>query len=99
MRWLWLLIAVLGFAVPFTSHSPGLIAIGLFAGLTSLLAFALSMAAARIAETAQPVANLFADAEVSAMRARANQKKKAALAQSAPVAQRSAEDRAQPTRS
>ncbi len=98
MRWLLLLIAVVGFAVAFTSRSPGLLALGLFVGLAGLFGFTLAMAAARIAETAQPAANLIADAEVSAMRARAHLKKKAALAQPETARRLSAEDQGNPTR-
>jgi predicted lipid-binding transport protein (Tim44 family) len=98
MRWLLLLIAVVGFAVAFTSGSPGLLALGLLIGLAALFGFTLAMAAARIAETAQPAANLIADAEVSAMRARANQKKKAALTQPQTAHRLSAEDQGNPTR-
>jgi hypothetical protein len=75
MRWLWLLIAVCGFGLAFATRSPGLLALGVFAGFVGLLGFAFAMAAARIAATAQPAANLIADAEVSALRARANQKR------------------------
>ncbi|MGH8121574.1 MAG: hypothetical protein ACREPT_02250 [Rudaea sp.] len=92
MRWLLLLIAVVGFVFAFTSKTPGLLALGLFAGLAGLLGFAFAMAAARIAETAQPMANLIADAEVSALRARANQKQTAALSHPEASRQLSAND-------
>ncbi len=81
MRWLWLLIAILGFAVAFSSKTAGVLALGLFVGLVGLFAFAFAMAAARIADTAQPASSLIADAEVSMLRARVNQKKNAALSQ------------------
>lgn len=98
MRWLLLLTAVVGFTVAFTTRSPGLLALGLLIGLAGLFGFTLAMAAARIAQTAQPAANLIANAEVSAMRARANQKKKATLTQPETSHPLSTEDQGNPSR-
>lgn len=98
MRWLLLLTGVVGFAVAFLTRSPGLLALGLLIGLAGLFGFTMAMAAARIAETAQPAANLIADAEVSATRARANLKKKVALTQPETSRRLSAEDQGNPTR-
>jgi len=81
MRWLWLLIAIFGFGVAFSSKTAGVLTLGLFVGLVGLFAFAFAMAAARIAENAQPASSLIADAEVSRLRASANQKKNARLSQ------------------
>lgn len=73
MRWISLLVAIAGFALAFTTKSPGMLGLGLVAGFGGLLSFALAMAAARIAETAQPDTALIVDAEINAIRARARQ--------------------------
>jgi len=69
MRWILLVVAIVAFAVAFTTGSPGLMGIGLVLGCGGLLGFALSLAAARIASTAQPEAALIIDPEISALRA------------------------------
>ena len=85
MRWILLVVAIVAFAVAFTTGSPGLMGIGLVLGCGGLLGFALSLAAARIAFTAQPEAALIIDPEISALRAKANLAKAGAAASPQPI--------------
>jgi hypothetical protein len=75
MRWIMLLAAIAGFAVAFTTKSPGILGLGLLFGIGGLLGFALAWASARIASTAQPANVLIIDPEVSALRAKARLQK------------------------
>jgi hypothetical protein len=75
MRWIMLLAAIAGFAVVFTTKSPGMLGLGLLFGLGGLFGFALAWAAARIASTAQPTNVLIIDPEVNALRAKARLQK------------------------
>ena len=85
MRWILLVVAIVAFAVAFTTSSPSLMGIGLIFGCGGLLGFGLSLAAARIASTAQPEAALIIDPEISALRAKANLAKSAANASRQPT--------------
>lgn len=85
MRLIMLVVAVAGFAVAFTTTSPGLMGLGLILGCGSVLGFGLALAASRIAQTAQPEATLIVDAEISALRAKAKQAKSAAIATTQPA--------------
>jgi len=85
MRWILLVIAIVAFAVAFTTGSPSLMGIGLVLGCSGLLGFALSLAAARIASTAQPEAALIIDPEISALRAKANLAKAGSAAPRQPI--------------
>jgi hypothetical protein len=68
MRWLLLLVTLAGFALAFTTKSPGLLGVGLLAGFGGLISFAFALAAARIAETSQPDSAMIVDPEVNALR-------------------------------
>ncbi|MEP6940580.1 MAG: hypothetical protein ABI846_12525 [Rudaea sp.] len=70
MRWIMLLLAVAGFALAFTTKSPGLLGFGLLVGVACSLGFCLALAAARISANAQPESMLIVDPEVSSLRAR-----------------------------
>lgn len=70
MRSIMFLLAVGGFALAFTTRSPGLLGFGLLIGIGCSLGFALALAAARISANAQPEAMLIVDPEVSSLRAR-----------------------------
>jgi len=72
MRWILLVVAIVAFAVAFTTGSPSLMGIGLILGCGGLLGFGLALAAARIASTAQPETALIIDPQISALRAKAN---------------------------
>ena len=80
MRWILLVVCIVAFAVAFTTSSPSLMGIGLILGCVGLLGFGFSLAAARIASTAQPEAALIIDPEISALRAKANLAKSGAAA-------------------
>jgi hypothetical protein len=68
MRWIYLLVAILGFALAYTAKSSGLLALGLIAGLGGLTAALVAIAAARIAERTRPDAALLSDADINALR-------------------------------
>lgn len=86
MRWVSLAVAIVGFGVAFTTASPSLMGIGFVLGCFALLAFGLGLAAAKIAQNAQPETALFVDPEISAMRAKAKLAKSNATAPRAAVA-------------
>lgn len=69
MRWILLVVAVLGFALTFSAKTPGLMGIGLFAGFIGLLGALFAFAAARIAATSRPDAALLSDKDISRVRA------------------------------
>ncbi len=69
MRWILLLLAVLGFGLGFSAKTPGLMGIGLLLGFGGLFAALFAFAAARIAATSQPAAVLLSDKDISALRA------------------------------
>lgn len=71
MRWFTLIVAIAGFALAFTTKSPGLLGLGLVTGFGGMIGFTFALAAARIAATAQPDAALIVDAQVSALRKQA----------------------------
>jgi cytoskeletal protein RodZ len=75
MRWICLIAAVIGFALAFTTKSPGVLGLSLLLGFGGLIGFVLAWASARIAETAQPAATLIVDPEVTALRSKARQVK------------------------
>jgi hypothetical protein len=72
MRWILLVAAIVGFAVAFTTTSPTLMGAGLILGCVTLLCLGFALAAARIAQTAQPETTLIVDPEISALRVRMN---------------------------
>lgn len=71
MRWVSLVVAIVGFGVAFTTASPSLMGIGFILGCCALLTFGLGLVAARIAQNAQPETTLYIDPEISALRAKA----------------------------
>ena len=70
MRWILFLLAIVGFAVAFTTKSPGVLGIGLAVGVFCSLGFVLALAAARISANAQPETMLIIDPEVTSLRTR-----------------------------
>ncbi|WP_330885245.1 hypothetical protein [Rudaea sp.] len=80
-----LVVTIVAFAVAFTTGSPSLMGIGLVLGCGGLLGCGLSLAAARIASTAQPEAALIIDPEISALRAKANLAKSGAAVSPQPI--------------
>ena len=77
MRWILLVAAIIGFAIAFTTTSPSLMGLGLILGCGSLVCLGFALAAARIAQTAQPEAAFQVDPEISALRAKASLAKSA----------------------
>jgi hypothetical protein len=75
MRWICLIVSIAGFALAFTTKSPGLLGLGLLLGVGALIGFTLAWAAARIAASAQPLGVLIVDPEVNALRSKARQAK------------------------
>jgi hypothetical protein len=69
MRWVWLLIAMFGFAVVFSAKTPGALGLGLVVGLVGLFGALLGFAAARIASSAQSEVALLTDKDINALRA------------------------------
>lgn len=54
LRWILLLLALVGLAVTFTTKSAGLLGLGLLLGLVGGIGFALAMAADRVAANTRP---------------------------------------------
>ncbi|MBS0556433.1 MAG: hypothetical protein JSR27_03350 [Proteobacteria bacterium] len=69
MRWIFLLLAVLGFALGFSAKAPGLMGAGLLLGFVFLIGAFFAFAAARVAETSRPDSTLLTDKDISALRA------------------------------
>ncbi|MEO8959718.1 MAG: hypothetical protein ABI304_12290 [Rudaea sp.] len=74
MRWILLVVAILGFALAFSAKSPGLMGIGLLVGFVGLFAALFSFAAARIAATTRPDSTLLTDRDISVLRASLNKR-------------------------
>jgi hypothetical protein len=69
MRWVFLLVAMFGFAVVFSAKTPGALGLGLLLGLVGLFGALLGFAAARIASSAQSEVALLTDKDINALRA------------------------------
>ena len=69
MRWVFLLVAMFGFAVVFSAKTPGALGLGLIVGLVGLFGALLGFAAARIASSAQSEVALLTDKDINALRA------------------------------
>lgn len=69
MRWVLLLLALLGFALGFSSHSPGLMGLGFVIGFVFLVAAFFAFAAARVAESSRPDSTLLTDKDIATLRA------------------------------
>lgn len=69
MRWILLLLALLGFALGFSSRSPGLMGLGLVLGFVFLVAAFFAFAAGRVAENSRPDSTLLTDRDIATLRA------------------------------
>ena len=87
MRWILLLVSMLGIGLGLSARTPGLMALGLLLGFGCLLASVFAFAAARIASTARPDAALLTDKDVNALRV--SVRRPAAAGSSAPPPERS----------
>lgn len=68
MRWILLVLALVGFGLAFSAKTPGLLGFGLLIGLGALLGALFGFAAARIASTARPDAVLLTDRDINILR-------------------------------
>lgn len=82
MRWILLLLAVLGFAVGFSAKTPGLMGVGFVLGFVFLFVAFFAFAAARVAANTRPDSALLSDKDINALRASL---RKRPLATSPPV--------------
>jgi hypothetical protein len=69
MRWVVLLLALAGFALGFSSRSPGLMGLGFVLGFVFLVAAFFAFAAARVAENSRPDSALLTDKDIATLRA------------------------------
>jgi len=69
MRWILLGVALAGFAIAFSTKSPGVLGLGLVLGFCALFAALFAFAADRIASTARPDSALLTDKDINALRA------------------------------
>ena len=69
MRWVVLLLALLGFALGFSSRSPGLMGLGFVLGFVCLIAAFFTFAAARVEANSRPDSTLLTDKDIATLRA------------------------------
>ena len=70
MRWIMLVLAVLGFVLALMTKSPGLLGIGLLLGLIGVIGFVFALAADRVSANARPEAAMAAVEDLVALRKR-----------------------------
>lgn len=68
LRWILLVLALLGLALAFTTKSPGLLGIGLLLGFVGAIGFVFALAADRIAANARPDTAMASVEELVALR-------------------------------
>ena len=66
-RWITLALTILGFAIAFTTKSPGLLGLGLLLGLVGLFGFVFALAAARISANARSEASMASAEDLRAL--------------------------------
>jgi hypothetical protein len=76
MRWLWLAISIVSFAVAFRTHSMGLAALCLLVGLGCMLMFILTLASSRIESSGRDASTLMGPEEIRKMRESIERKKR-----------------------
>lgn len=67
-RWILLGLTLLGFALAFTTKSPGLLGLGLLFGVIGLIGFVLALANDRIAANARPDTAMASIEELAALK-------------------------------
>lgn len=70
-RWIMLGLTILGFAIVFTTRSPGLLGLGMLLGLVGFVGFVFALASDRISANARPEATMASVDDIHAMRRRA----------------------------
>lgn len=71
VRWILLMVGLIGVALVFTGDSGGMVALGLLLTLVGLVGFVLSLAAARVAAASRPDAAMASPDELVALSRRA----------------------------
>jgi uncharacterized protein (DUF58 family) len=69
-RWLMLGLTILGFAIVFTTRSPGLLGLGMLIGLFGFVGFVFALAADRVSASARPETTMASVDDIHAMRGR-----------------------------
>lgn len=85
MRWIFVLVALFGFAIAFSAKTPGTLGLGLVLGLICLFGAFFGFAAERVASSARPDAALLTDKDLNVLRA--SMRKSAPVTQNAPPTQ------------
>ncbi len=85
MRWIFVLVALFGFAIAFSAKTPGTLGLGLVLGLICLFGAFFGFAAERVASSARPDAALLTDKDLNVLRA--SMRKSAPTTQNAPPTQ------------
>jgi hypothetical protein len=67
-RWITLALTVIGFAIAFTTNSPGVLGLGLLLGLVGLIGFVFALAAARVSARARPETSMASVEDLRALR-------------------------------
>ncbi len=70
-RWIMIALTLAGFGTAIVTHSPGMLGLGLLAGVVGLFGVVFSLAADRISANARPDSTMLQPDVIAAMRARA----------------------------
>ena len=92
MRWILLLVAVIGFVIAFSTKSPGVMGVALLVGFICLVSGFFAFAASRISDSARPDAAMLTDQDINVLKA--TLRKPAAPAAPAQSAQSTSSERA-----
>jgi hypothetical protein len=70
MRWIWLTLSIVGFAVAWMAKTPGLLAFGLIVGLIAITCAVFAIAADRIQDGSRPESMMMAPGDMDQLRNR-----------------------------
>ncbi|MET0229931.1 MAG: hypothetical protein ABW186_03265 [Rhodanobacteraceae bacterium] len=70
MRWLLLVLAIIGFALTFMAKGPGVLALGLVLGFVGFFGLIFALAADRVSASSRPETAMLGAEDLAAMRAR-----------------------------